>query len=65
MKKRLLTMLLSALLAVNISACSYVPENNMQGEISTSENSSAENSYVDGIQNEKQQKEELQATEYC
>ncbi|MBR2020336.1 MAG: hypothetical protein IKA05_08060 [Clostridia bacterium] len=58
MKKRILTMLLSALLVANISACSYVPENNIQGEILTSENSSAENLYVDGIQNEKQQKED-------
>ena len=58
LKKRILTMLLSALLVANISACSYVPENNIQGEILTSENSSAENLYVDGIQNEKQQKED-------
>lgn len=31
MKKRILTMLLSALLVANISACNYVPENEIEG----------------------------------
>ena len=40
LKKRILTMLLSALLVANISACNYAPNKNVRKEVSTSENSS-------------------------
>jgi hypothetical protein len=52
MKKRLLAILLSALLVANLSACSCVPHENVQKENSTGENSSTEDLHTnDSLEN--------------
>ena len=51
MKKRILTILLSALLVANINACSYVPKEDIHKETSTNENSGTKDSSTNDAQN--------------
>lgn len=60
MKKRMLTMILSALLVANISACNYISNDSQKEatELSINKSNNTDNLYTDGTQSESNRNEE-------